>query len=88
MEELEELKYLPFSKPTEGVAGKTGSWRVFRPEIDKSKCIKCLICYMVCPEVSIYVKDGAPEINYDYCKGCGICARECPVKAIQMRRER
>ncbi len=74
------------SKPTEGAMGKTGTWRVFRPVIDKEKCIKCWFCWIYCPDAAI-AKNEYPEVDYDYCKGCGICANECPVKAIEMRRE-
>ncbi|MCI0497948.1 MAG: 4Fe-4S binding protein [Thermoplasmata archaeon] len=65
---------------------KTGSWRTFRPVIDRDKCIKCFICWKFCPDVSVRVKDedSYPEIDYEFCKGCGICARECPKDAIDM----
>ena len=76
------------SYPTEGAMGKTGSWRVFKPKLDKSKCIKCLRCWIFCPENSIKrEKDGTVSIDYTYCKGCGVCASECKVKAITMERE-
>jgi pyruvate ferredoxin oxidoreductase delta subunit len=29
---------LAMSRPVEGAAGKTGTWRVFRPVVDKEKC--------------------------------------------------
>lgn len=63
---------------------KTGSWRTFKPIIDKEKCNKCYICWKFCPEASIKITDEYPEIDYDYCKGCGICANECKAKAIEM----
>ena len=63
---------------------KTGSWRTFKPNLDKEKCVDCDNCIMFCPEGSIN-KDH--DIDYDYCKGCGICEVECPVKAIKMERE-
>ena len=76
------------SYPKEGAMGKTGSWRVFRPELDVSKCVKCLRCWIFCPEGSIKRnEDSSIEINYDYCKGCGVCANVCKVKAITMERE-
>lgn len=76
------------SYPKTGAMGKTGSWRVFRPIFDKAKCVKCLRCWIFCPEASIsQEKDGTISIDYDYCKGCGICASECKVKAITMKRE-
>jgi 2-oxoisovalerate ferredoxin oxidoreductase delta subunit len=66
----------------------TGAWRNIRPEIDRSKCIKCGICWKFCPEPSIDVVDEWPVVDYDYCKGCGICAEECPAKCIVMVEER
>jgi len=68
---------------------KTGSWRTFKPVIDREKCIKCFICWKFCPDVSVTVEDedSYPEINYEYCKGCGICAHECPADAIDMEKE-
>ena len=74
------------SKPTKAAMGKTGSWRVFRPELDQEKCINCLRCWIFCPETAIKRNDHI-HIDFDYCKGCGVCANECPVKAIIMQRE-
>jgi len=83
-----EMPLTPISYPTVGSMGKTGSWRTFRPEIDYSKCTKCTLCWIYCPDAAIVrQEDDSPKIDYDYCKGCGICANECPVKAIAMRRE-
>lgn len=79
-------------------ANHTDSWRIFRPEIEYSKCIRCMICWKFCPDNAINVIAGenvdspnervlkleAPEIDMDYCKGCGICANECPEKCIEM----
>ena len=76
------------SYPKKGAMGKTGSWRVFRPILDKTKCVKCLRCWIFCPEGSIKrEKDGTVSIDYEYCKGCGVCSTECTVKAIMMERE-
>lgn len=63
---------------------KTGDWRTFKPVIDESKCIKCMLCWIYCPEPSILWDGVRISIDYRYCKGCGICARECPVNAIRM----
>ena len=69
----------------------TGTWRAYRPIHDKEKCINCLRCWILCPDMSIMVNDKneVTGINYMHCKGCGICAFECPdkVKAISMKLE-
>ena len=76
------------SYPKKGAMGKTGTWRVFKPIINQDKCVKCLICWVYCPEATIIRnKDNSVEIDYEYCKGCGICANVCPTKAIVMERE-
>lgn len=64
---------------------KTGAWRVKAPVIDQNKCIKCLLCWVYCPDLAIKRKDDdSVEVDYEYCKGCGICTTVCPVKAISM----
>jgi pyruvate ferredoxin oxidoreductase delta subunit len=76
------------SYPKTGAMGKTGSWRVFKPIFNKDKCVKCLRCWIFCPEGAVKKnKDDAISIDMDYCKGCGICANVCKVKAITMERE-
>lgn len=83
-----ELPITPLSLPTVGSMGKTGSWRTFRPEINFSKCTRCTLCWVYCPDAAITRgEDDSPKIDYDYCKGCGICTNECPTKAITMKRE-
>ncbi|MEM4523394.1 MAG: 4Fe-4S binding protein [Nitrososphaeria archaeon] len=76
------------SFPSKGVAGKTGVWRIRNPILDRQKCVKCLICWIYCPEGTILRKeDDSIEIDYEYCKGCGVCANECPARAIMMVEE-
>lgn len=80
---------LPVSKPTVGAAGKTGTWRIFRPVVatDK-KCLGCRMCWVFCPEGCIEIADGnLVSINLEYCKGCGICAKECRLGVLRMQRE-
>jgi len=75
-------------EPGNSIEYNTGSWRTFKPEIDKPKCINCLQCWIYCPDTSIKVKDEKMEgFDYDHCKGCGICAAICPVKCIAMVKE-
>ncbi|WP_456486383.1 4Fe-4S binding protein [Candidatus Alkanophaga liquidiphilum] len=78
-----EIK-VTISYPKIGASGKTGSWRTFKPVRDENKCVRCMLCYVYCPEVVI---DKEINIDYDYCKGCGICANECPTDAIRMVEE-
>ena len=67
---------------------KTGDWRSQRPVRDDSKCIKCGVCYMYCPEGCIHQNaDGYFEADLYYCKGCGICAKECWTGVIKMVQE-
>ncbi len=75
-------------EPGNSVNQKTGDWRTLRPGKDDNKCVKCLICWIYCPDSAIEVaSDGGVRFNYDYCKGCGICATECPTEAIVMIEE-
>ncbi|MCP4755311.1 MAG: 4Fe-4S dicluster domain-containing protein [Proteobacteria bacterium] len=64
---------------------RTGDWRSTRPEVDKAKCIKCGICYIFCPDMSIRkTDDDYFEVDLYFCKGCGICAQECFIGCITM----
>lgn len=74
-------------------SGKTGAWRVVRPEFDKAKCILCGICEKHCPTDAItVVKKNQPDpgisLLLDFCKGCGICGNVCPKQAVDMVPER
>ena len=76
------------TKPGSASEYRTGDWRADRPEYDSSRCIKCGLCYMYCPEGCIYQNDdGYFVADMYYCKGCGICAVECWTKAISMVQE-
>uniref|UniRef100_A0A7C2ZCA6 4Fe-4S dicluster domain-containing protein n=1 Tax=Ignisphaera aggregans TaxID=334771 RepID=A0A7C2ZCA6_9CREN len=87
------------TKPGSFVERPTGDWRVFRPIINQDKCVRCLMCWAVCPEPAISIADKpyrtatgrewkvSLEIDYRYCKGCGLCVEECPVKAIDFVEE-
>ena len=62
-------------------------YRTFAPKFNHEQCIRCLFCFVYCPEGAI-CKDGEQlTVDMDYCKGCGICAHECPKKCIEMVKE-
>ncbi|MDR1993578.1 MAG: 4Fe-4S binding protein [Nitrososphaerota archaeon] len=65
----------------------TGDWKTYMPIHDSEKCIRCLVCAMLCPEGAIHFRPehNRVEFNLNFCKGCGICANECPAKAIVMK---
>ena len=82
---VRELEPVPYT--TTRIIEKTGSWRVFKPIVNRELCKKCMICVEFCPDGAIYEVEDSVEIDYDYCKGCGICANECPYKAVKMVEE-
>jgi pyruvate ferredoxin oxidoreductase gamma subunit len=66
----------------------TGNWRIERPEIDLTKCKRCFLCYLYCPEAAMRLDaENFPHVDYDHCKGCMICYEECPTDAIARRIE-
>jgi pyruvate ferredoxin oxidoreductase delta subunit len=77
------------TEPGSAAINQTGDWRSRRPTYDFSKCIKCALCQIYCPEGCIEQNpDGTYEADLFYCKGCGICAKECPKKVITMIEEK
>ena len=80
------LPRTPISVPSEEGAVDISTWRIFQPTISKSRCTKCAICWLYCPEGAIKLDPNyEPEVELAHCKGCGICAKECPMKAITMK---
>ncbi len=76
------------TEPGNAAQYKTGDWRSQRTTYDFTKCIKCALCQIFCPEGCIHQNDdGYFEADMFYCKGCGICARECPTMVITMVEE-
>lgn len=66
----------------------TGSWRQFRPVLDRDRCTRCWLCFVACPEAAIALDSGEyPEIDLRVCKGCLLCAHECPTHAFAVERE-
>lgn len=90
---IERIKYegkkgIPFIEAKgSSIKRNVGSWRVFKPIIDLTKCIKCRQCWLSCPDVAIYLdKKDRPHVDYNVCKGCLVCSKVCPVKCIKMVR--
>lgn len=51
--------------------------------VDESKCIRCGVCYNVCPADAIeWKKKETARINQEKCIKCKSCITECPVMAI------
>ncbi len=86
--EPETFFVAPLSRPAPGSVGKTGTWRTARPVVNLDKCTGCMLCWLYCPENTIFkTSDGKVGIDYEYCKGCGVCANVCPFRAIDMVEE-
>ena len=66
----------------------TGDWRTMIPAFIEEKCKQCLLCFPVCPDSSIPVKDGKrQDFDFVHCKGCGICVKVCPFGAMTIGKE-
>ncbi len=89
MAELTTWQELPAGgavAPGETEQPHTGGWRTgVMPEVDLSKCVDCLLCWLYCPDSAITLDGTAfAGFDYDFCKGCEICAEVCPTQAIEM----
>jgi len=83
-ESIEDLPPTPLFKAGASVLFET-PWHLYgKPKVDYSKCTKCRLCWLYCPDGVIKMAEEGPKVDYAHCKGCGICAEECPVKAITM----
>lgn len=82
----EELRTGGAVVPGEEPRPLTGGWRTgLKPEVDLSRCVNCLLCWLYCPDSAVEL-DGTTFAGFDlaYCKGCEICAEICPVDAVTM----
>jgi pyruvate ferredoxin oxidoreductase delta subunit len=67
--------YRPERNPT----FKKFTTRTMRPVVDFTKCIKCTLCWLQCPDSCFDVApDGMYDANLEACCGCGVCEAVCP----------
>jgi len=60
-----------------------------KPQVDLSKCVNCLLCWLYCPDSAISLDDAVfTGFELRYCKGCELCAVVCPTGAVSMVEER
>ncbi len=61
--------------------------RTHIPRLDTEKCVACLLCQYLCPDLAITRDEEQVNpivIDYSICRGCGICDFICPKEAIEM----
>ncbi|MFQ5852418.1 MAG: (4Fe-4S)-binding protein [Candidatus Binatia bacterium] len=76
-------------KPGRNPYFKKFTTRTMRPVVDFSRCTKCTICWLQCPDTCFDVTpDGFYDANMEACCGCGVCEAVCPVdKCVTMVNE-
>ena len=63
------------------LAINTGDWRIMIPAWNEKECLHCMLCFPVCADSSIPVKDEKRfDFDFNHCKGCGVCYKVCPKK--------
>lgn len=67
------------------VIGRMLGAMAVKPEVNKSKCIKCGMCVNICPVKCISYREGIPFINNKKCIGCFCCHEACGQNAINLR---
>jgi len=66
----------------------TGDWRTMIVGWVEDKCKHCMLCFPVCADSSIPVKNEKREdFDFMHCKGCGVCYKVCPFDAITWEKE-
>jgi pyruvate ferredoxin oxidoreductase delta subunit len=66
-------------RPARNLTFKKFTTRSMRPVVDFSKCIKCTLCWLQCPDSCFDVMpDGMYDANMEACCGCGVCEAVCP----------
>ena len=70
------------------LAVNTGDWRTMIPAWIEEKCKHCFLCFPVCADSAIPIKDEKREdFAFKHCKGCGVCFKVCPFGAITFEKE-
>ncbi len=66
------------------------------PVLDKTKCIHCGVCDLVCPDYCLAWGESDDDgkyqrklkgVDYRYCKGCLRCVESCPTGALARQTE-
>jgi len=66
----------------------TGDWRVMIPIWHEDKCKHCFLCFPVCADSAVPIKDEKRlDFDFKHCKGCGVCFKVCPFGAITFEKE-
>lgn len=82
---IDELIPWGQQQPTSEKLHANNDWRFERPTWDAAKCVRCGMCYIVCPDSAISQNaEGSYEANPDYCKGCGLCVQQCLTGCISL----
>lgn len=71
--------------PVGTVLGLLAKYSLFKPVIDKSKCVDCKICERNCKSACINIS-GGHTVDYSRCVTCFDCIDKCPKGAISYTR--
>ncbi|MDR1122973.1 MAG: EFR1 family ferrodoxin [Endomicrobium sp.] len=67
----------------------TNRWRIkifqkiIKFDLNKDKCIKCKLCFEICPVKNIQIKNDYPIFKEMKCQLCMRCISYCPTHAIK-----
>jgi pyruvate ferredoxin oxidoreductase gamma subunit len=95
---LTPLVDLPFAPPSQAAPSiyaransperHTGSWRQWRPVLQRERCSRCWVCFVRCPDAAITLDpEHYPVVDYAVCKGCLVCVHDCPTHAFDVVKE-